>query len=306
MSYDYACKYCLDEIDPTASTDDIISPCDCKGSMNYVHKTCFSRVTRNSCEICKIDYPESTSTNGRQNLDDDVFRNYIETIINGFNGQGIDTQVNSINAYISTLFVIIYRSLLNSSFLNKCLVIVSFMMTWTFLKYLILGIYLVFIAHIILMYILNLILNDHSTNIIKNTTFTIGRYLQCGIVKFIYKNKVLISDIFSDPISLFLIFLEFRYFTESRNWWISYEILVLFNLFLFGYIFIKNDSIRALNNYINRNRREYFNRMSFQNTRIRILNALVSNAATTRNRHPRREADPRSRIRWTTGPDTRL
>ena len=98
MSYDYTCKYCLDEIDPTVSTDDIISPCNCKGSMNYVHKTCFSRVTRNSCEICKIDYPASTSTNGRQDLNDDVFRNYIDTTIETFYRQDINTQINSINA----------------------------------------------------------------------------------------------------------------------------------------------------------------------------------------------------------------
>ena len=97
MSTDYTCKYCLDEIDPTVSTNDIISPCNCKGSMNYVHKICFSRITRNSCEICKIDYPQITSSNEGQDENDDVFRNYIATTINTFYRQDIDTQINYIN-----------------------------------------------------------------------------------------------------------------------------------------------------------------------------------------------------------------
>ena len=55
MNDEYVCKYCLDEINPTSN--DVISPCNCRGSMNYVHKKCFNKVNRSSCEICKIDYP---------------------------------------------------------------------------------------------------------------------------------------------------------------------------------------------------------------------------------------------------------
>ena len=270
MSTDYTCKYCLDEIDPTVSTDDIISPCNCKGTMNYVHKTCFSRVTQNTCEICKIDYPQITSSNEGQDVNDDVFRNYIDSKINTFYRQDIDTQINNINANISSLFVIIYSAILNSSLLQKCKFIIIFMMMLNCFKYFVIGIVLVFTTHTILIRMLNFIIGNYYTAIITNGIFTIVQYLQYGIVKCIYKNKTLISDIFSDPISLFLIFLEFIYFTENRNWWISYEIMGLFNLFLFGYIFLKNDSIRVLNNYINRNRREYFNRMRLHNTRIGI------------------------------------
>ena len=282
MSTDYTCKYCLDDINPTVSTDDIISPCNCKGSMNYVHKTCFSRVTQNSCEICKIDYPESTTTNGGQGLDDDIFRNYIDTSINTFYRQDIDTQINSINANFSYLFVIIYNAILNSSLLKKCLFMFLFMMMLNVFKFGVIGIVLVFTAHTMLTRVLNLIMGNYYTTILNNGIFTIVQYLQYGIVECIYKNKSLIADILSDPISLFLIFLEFKYFNVSRDWWISYEIMGLFNLFLFGYIFLKND-FRALNNYINRNRRAYFNRMRLHNARIGLHNAFIGNMIWARN-----------------------
>jgi hypothetical protein len=157
------------------------------------------------------------------------------------------------------------------------------MMMWNIFKYLIIGIILMFTAHIMLMRILNFVIRNYYTAIINNGMFTIVQYLQYGIVECIYKNKTLIADILSDPISLFLIFLEIRYFTVSRDWWISYEIMGLFNLFLFGYIFLKNDSIRALNNYINTRRRTYLNRMRLHNARIGLHNALISDMIWARN-----------------------
>ena len=274
MSTDYTCKYCLDEIDPKVSTNDIISPCNCKGSMNYVHKICFSRVTRNSCEICKIDYPLITSSNREQGVNEDIFRNYIYTAIDTFYRQDIDTQINDINANILSLFVMIYNAILNSSLLNKCLFIFSFVMIWNFLKYLVIWTVLVFTIHTMLIRMLNFITGNYYTTLVKYKTFIMVRNLQFGIVKCIYKNRILIKDILSDPVSLFLIFLEIRYFTVSRNWWISYATMSLFNLFLFAYIFFKNDSIRVLNNYIIRNRYAYINRIRLHNTRIRLRNAL--------------------------------
>ena len=54
---EYTCKYCLEDINLQTDKENIVSPCDCKGSMNYIHIDCFKNVTRESCEICGIKYP---------------------------------------------------------------------------------------------------------------------------------------------------------------------------------------------------------------------------------------------------------
>ena len=55
------CHICYDE-------GDIISPCNCKGSIGYVHKTCLEQWIQtshsNKCPICKIEYAKKTIYSG--------------------------------------------------------------------------------------------------------------------------------------------------------------------------------------------------------------------------------------------------
>lgn len=70
------CRYCLDN----ENTDDLISPCKCKGEIKYVHRECllkwFDERNRNfrqfnfCCEICKTDYSHEYNA---KNLNKKIF-----------------------------------------------------------------------------------------------------------------------------------------------------------------------------------------------------------------------------------------
>ena len=54
----YNCKICLEKIN---DLNDVYSPCNCRGSLNYIHKNCFEEAyIKNNifkCEICNINFP---------------------------------------------------------------------------------------------------------------------------------------------------------------------------------------------------------------------------------------------------------
>lgn len=72
------CKICLEEI---YNYDNVYSPCNCRGNLNYIHISCFNKayVSQNKtvCEICKLNFPIWNS-----NLTYVVLPNSPETNIN--------------------------------------------------------------------------------------------------------------------------------------------------------------------------------------------------------------------------------
>lgn len=48
------CRICQEELNLETERDQVISPCNCTGSMSMVHIDCFSRWGRNRCEVCKF------------------------------------------------------------------------------------------------------------------------------------------------------------------------------------------------------------------------------------------------------------
>ena len=249
MNDEYVCKYCLDEINPTSN--DVISPCNCRGSMNYVHKKCFNKVNRSSCEICKIDYPNRVILYRKKEINYTVICNYIIEEIDKFYRNNINTQINIVNDEIYLGFKYIYDKLYNNSISNKCIFILNFLMLWTFLKYFTLGYFAFLTSYIFIINIISLVIGNYYSNILQNIICSTLRYIQYHLVYNIYKSKDIIVNIFKDPISIILIFLEFKYFFDTE-WNIPYEILCLYNLILFGYIFLQIDNINTINNYINR------------------------------------------------------
>ena len=53
----FACRICLQQ----SKSKDLISPCKCKGSLQYIHKSCFiswiaSKQNNLICELCQTHY----------------------------------------------------------------------------------------------------------------------------------------------------------------------------------------------------------------------------------------------------------
>lgn len=55
----HSCKFCLDDIS-LSSKESYITPCKCKGSIQYIHKNClsqfFSHYKTTSCSLCKSSF----------------------------------------------------------------------------------------------------------------------------------------------------------------------------------------------------------------------------------------------------------
>jgi hypothetical protein len=52
------CRICLEEINDLES---VYSPCNCRGSLNYIHIGCFNKAylvtNKTKCEICNLNFP---------------------------------------------------------------------------------------------------------------------------------------------------------------------------------------------------------------------------------------------------------
>jgi E3 ubiquitin-protein ligase DOA10 len=52
------CKICLEDID---DYNNVYSPCNCRGNLNYIHISCFNKAyvlqNKTVCEICKLNFP---------------------------------------------------------------------------------------------------------------------------------------------------------------------------------------------------------------------------------------------------------
>ena len=56
-----SCRICFEDLDKNDIKNNILSPCNCRGTLNYVHEECFNNYIKETnkvrCEICKIKYP---------------------------------------------------------------------------------------------------------------------------------------------------------------------------------------------------------------------------------------------------------
>lgn len=50
---DYQCRVCLEDIDPDYD-DDIVSPCNCRGTAAYIHIECFNKMRIDRCPTCNF------------------------------------------------------------------------------------------------------------------------------------------------------------------------------------------------------------------------------------------------------------
>ena len=181
---EYTCKYCLEDINLQTDKEEIVSPCDCKGSMNYVHIDCFKNVTRNTCEICKIKYPIVNITNNNP-----ILENLMNNMIGGqFQQMTPLQQVNLINQVVFHLINAIYLVFKNYNILKKIRTLLNFV-----LVFLIYSIIWLFIISFILIYnLFELIVKfifpqNISTNILEyviNKAITIERYILLNIIKY--------------------------------------------------------------------------------------------------------------------------
>ena len=115
-AYDYTCKYCLESIIPTndEDKDNIISPCNCRGSMNYVHIECFKHVKKKSCEICRLRYPNT-------NIFSTINRNSQWGVWSHFNDLNLESRVNLIHNLVLNASYTIYNGVRDLSFINNAL-----------------------------------------------------------------------------------------------------------------------------------------------------------------------------------------
>ena len=99
------CKICLEEI---TDLEDVYSPCNCRGHLNYIHVNCFNEAyikqNKYKCEICKINFPYSNtiyiSLNNTEINDNELHQRDIE-----------DFQSNFYYVLKNTLFELIIKML---------------------------------------------------------------------------------------------------------------------------------------------------------------------------------------------------
>ena len=87
----YTCRICFDE---TENRDEIISPCNCKGSSKYIHKDCInqwfkmnlSNANYERCNTCLFKYNRKSIDNISMNeqIDSDFFYNILKIITLSF------------------------------------------------------------------------------------------------------------------------------------------------------------------------------------------------------------------------------
>ena len=190
----YTCKYCLDDI--ILPNNNIISPCDCKGTMNYVHKTCFSRVTQLKCNVCNLDYP-------------------IVAPINTAND-------NDPYTIILNVFSTIYHTINESSFLGKVLAILY----WNTI--IILYNKITFPLFLSLQFICfgeqiaTSLLPDHYVQYLKDEFNRLFRILVQWIIRQIRRDQFIIIDVLLHPIIIIyincLFFLPNKYIPYITFW----------------------------------------------------------------------------------------
>lgn len=70
-SNDILCRICYRKIDLKETHDDVLAPCNCSGSIKYMHDECFNKwyheKNKSKCEICLFNFPIMTITDPTTN-----------------------------------------------------------------------------------------------------------------------------------------------------------------------------------------------------------------------------------------------
>lgn len=212
---EYTCKYCLEDINLQTDKEKIVSPCDCKGSMNYVHIDCFKNVTRNTCEICGIKYPIINQTT--TNFDTD-FVYFIYALNNEEIHPGVfRARINIINNFIIGIIYKLYVLCRNHTIISK----IQFMLQTLILIFLY-TIILVFVFISIQTYciieIIKPILGQNISTIIlsfiKESSIVILIYLICNLYKYINTIKIFFNMITS-PYTYFYVYIINQFIVKN-------------------------------------------------------------------------------------------
>jgi hypothetical protein len=116
------CKICLEEIN---DFEQVYAPCNCRGSLNYIHIKCFNEAylkqNKSKCEICNINFPLWTSNIYIINSKNTLFDEPNERTVSNFQNNLILLFKKMSYSFIRKILNFIYHILLFSMYIKTIL-----------------------------------------------------------------------------------------------------------------------------------------------------------------------------------------
>ncbi len=186
----FVCRYCLDDID-MLKMKDILAPCNCRGSMNYVHKKCFQKITNETCNICKIDFPKLIVSNTQRNTISEIRYRFDDV----FHEQTPEIQVNIINNQISLVLFSLYDIVYTTNIIIKSLFVITTIWIFYILSKVTIFVMIVLQCYIVLENAICYICGERYSELFKNRTTRLYKYIQYHIVRCLYMYRNTINKI---------------------------------------------------------------------------------------------------------------